>query len=172
MDLLPSAKSAVTLGVLTLILVLGVSWGYAQVTEPFPGKVDPPICVDTSYPAGERIYPSDVTVSVVNASGREGLAGRVMKELVDEGFAKGQTGNAPKGTTVPRVEIWTKDADSSAVLLVRSRLGQAEVLEKPVPGAAGIVVVVGGDFEHIFDGGRPSILAEGDTVVCGPPNQS
>ena len=44
-------------------------------TEPFPGKVDPPICVDTTYAAGERIYPQDVTVSVLNASRREGLAG-------------------------------------------------------------------------------------------------
>lgn len=168
MNLLPSAKTAITLGVLGLLLILGVSWGFAQVTEPFPGKVDPPICVDTIHPAGERLYPADVTVSVVNASGREGLAGRIMQELVDEGFAQGEIDNAPEGTTVQRVEIWTKDADSSAVLLVRSRLGQAEVLEKPVPGAAGIVVVVGEDFEHIFDNGRPSILAEDDTVVCGP----
>lgn len=168
MNLLPSAKSAVTLGVLALLLVLGVSWGFGQVTEPFPGKVDPPICVDKSYSEGERIYPGSVTVSVLNASGREGLAGRVLQELVDDGFAKGQTGNAPEGTTVQRVEIWTKDADTSVVLLVRSRLGQAEVLEKPVPGAAGIVVVVGQDFEHIFDVGRPSILVDPDTVVCGP----
>ena len=88
--------------------------------------------------------------------------------LCDGGFAQGEVGNAPEGTAVQRVEIWTKDADSSAVLLVRSRLGQAEVLEKPVPGAPGIVVVVGEDMEHIFEGGRPSILAEDDTVVCGP----
>jgi hypothetical protein len=168
-DLLSSAKSAITLGVLTLLLVVGVSWGYAQVTEPFPGKVDPPICVDTEQPAGERIYPQDVTVSVLNASGREGLAGRVLAEFVeDEGFAQGETGNAPDGTSVRRVEIWTRDADSAAVLLVRSRLGQAEVLEKPAPGAAGIVVVVGADFEQLFEGGRPSIVTDVDTVVCGP----
>ena len=42
--------------------------------------------------------------------------------------------------------------------------GQAEVLEKPVPGAAGIVVVVGVDFEDIFDNGRPSIVTESDIV--------
>jgi LytR cell envelope-related transcriptional attenuator len=167
MNLVPSLKSALTLGVLALLLVVGVSWGFAQVTEPFPGKVDPPICVDTSFPAGERIYPQDVTVSVLNASKREGLAGRTMAELVADGFAEGQTRNAPDGTQVPRVEIWTTDADSPAVLLVRSRLGQAEVLEKPDPGAAGIVVVVGDEFEDTFEG-RPSIKAETDTVVCGP----
>lgn len=169
MNLVPSVKSWITLGVLAFLLLLGVSWGYAQVTEPFPGKVDPPVCVETSFPAGERIYPQDVTVSVLNASGREGLAGRIMTELVDEeGFAEGEIANAPDGTQVQRVEVWTKDADNPAVLLVRSRLGQAEVLEKPVPGAAGIVVVVGVDFEDIFDNGRPSIITESDITVCGP----
>jgi hypothetical protein len=167
MNLVPSLKSALTLGVLTVLLVIGVSWGFAQVTEPFPGKVDPPICVDTSFPAGERIYPQDVTVSVLNASKREGLAGRTMDELVSDGFDEGQTRNAPDQTQVARVEIWTTDADNPAVLLVRSRLGQAEVLEKDDPGAAGIVVVVGDDFEETFEG-RPSIKTDTDVVVCGP----
>lgn len=167
MNLLPSLKSALTLGVLALLLILGVSWGFAQITEPFPGKVDPPICVDTSFPAGERIYPQDVTVSVLNASKREGLAGRTMAELVADGFHEGQTRNAPDKTPVTRVEIWTTDKDNPAVLLVRSRLGQAEVLEKPDPGAAGIVVVVGDDFEETFEG-RPSIVTDVDIVVCGP----
>jgi hypothetical protein len=167
MNLVPSMKSALTLGVLALLVVLGVSWGFAQVTEPFPGKVDPPICVDTSFPAGERLYPQDVTVSVLNASKREGLAGRTMAELLEDGFAEGQTRNAPDKTRVGRVEIWTTDADNPAVRLLRSRLGQAEVLEKADPGAAGIVVVVGDDFEEVVDG-RPSIVADADIVVCGP----
>jgi hypothetical protein len=169
MDLLPSAKSALTLGVLALLLVLGVSWGYAQVTEPFPGKVDPPVCVERSHSAGERIYPQDVTVSVLNASRREGLAGLVMSELVDgEGFAQGQTGNAPKGTKVARAEIWTTDGDNPAVLLVRSRLGQAEVVEMADPGKPGIVVVVGEQFTDLFENGRPSIVTDDDITVCGP----
>ena len=168
MNLVPSVKSALTLGVLAVLLVLGVGWGVAQVSEPFPGKVDAPICVDTTYSAGERIYPQDVTVSVLNASKREGLAGRTMSELVTEGFAEGQTRNAPDKTPVRRVEIWTRDADSPAVRLVRSRLGRAEVLEKADPGAAGIVVVVGDEFEETVEG-RPSIEVDADVVVCGPP---
>jgi hypothetical protein len=167
MTLVPSVKSALTLGVLALLVVLGVSWGLAQVTEPFPGKVDPPICVDTSFPAGERLYPQDVTVSVLNASKREGLAGRTMADLVEDGFAEGQTRNAPDKTRVARVEIWTTDADNPAVRLVRSRLGKAEVVENADPGAAGIVVVVGDDFEEVVEG-RPSIVTDADIVVCGP----
>jgi hypothetical protein len=166
-NLLPSMRSGLTLAVLALLLVAGVSWGFAQVTEPFPGKVDPPVCVETTHAAGERIYPQDVTVSVLNASKREGLAGRTMSELVTAGFAEGQTRNAPTGTSVRRAEVWTTDADSPAARLVRSRLGKAEVVEKTDPGAAGIVVVVGDDFEETVDG-RPSIKAKTDVVVCGP----
>lgn len=167
MNFVPSIKAGATLAVLVLLLVLGVSWGFAQVVKPFPGKVDPPICVDTSFPAGERIYPQDVTVSILNASRREGLAGRTLAEFVADGFAEGETRNAPDKTPVTRVEIWTTDADNPAVLLVRSRLGQAEVLEKADPGAAGIVVVVGDDYEQTFEG-RPSIITDTDIVVCGP----
>lgn len=168
MNLVPSMKSALTLGVLAVLLVLGVGWGVAQVTEPFPGKVDPPICVDRSFTAGDRIHPQDVTVSVLNASKREGLAGRTMSELVTAGFVEGQTRNAPDRTPVSRAEIWTTDADNPAVRLVRSRLGRPEVVEKDDPGAAGIVVVVGDDFEETVEG-RPSITADADVVVCGPP---
>ncbi|WP_372736919.1 LytR C-terminal domain-containing protein [Nocardioides sp.] len=165
---MPSIKSALTLGVLVLLLVVGVAWGVAQVSKPFPGKVDRPICVETSYQAGERLYPQDVTVSVLNASKREGLAGRTMQALVDEGFARGQSGNAPEGTNVPRAQVWTTDADNPAVLLVRSRFRKAEVIETPDPGAVGIVVVVGDNLPDSLAKGRPSILAKDSTVVCGP----
>lgn len=167
MRLVHSLKSALTLGVLALLVVAGVSWGFAQVTEPFPGKVDPPVCVDTLVPAGERIYPQDVTVSVLNASKREGLAGRTMAELVEDGFDEGQTRNAPADAPVARVEIWTKDADNPAVLLVRSRLGQAEIIEMADPLAAGIVVVVGDAYTEAVEG-RRSIVTDRDVEVCGP----
>lgn len=168
MNLVPSMKSALTLAVLGVLLVLGVGWGVAQVTEPFPGKVDPPVCVDTTHAAGEQIHPQDVTVSVLNASKREGLAGRTMSELVTAGFAEGQTRNAPDGTRVRRAEVWTTDADNPAARLVRSRLGRPEVVEMDDPGAAGIVVVVGDDFEETIEG-RPSVKTDDDVVVCGPP---
>jgi hypothetical protein len=169
MDLSPRLRSALTLAVLALLVVVGTAWGFAQVTEPFPGRAEPSVCVDEQFAAGERIYPQNVTVSVVNASTRVGLAGRTMSALVDEGFARGEIANAAEGVEVKRAEIWTTDADNPAVLLVRSRFGQVEVVEMPDPGAAGIVLVVGNALgDELFDG-RPSILVESDTAVCGPP---
>jgi hypothetical protein len=167
-NLSPTLKSVITLATLTVLLVIGAAWGFSQATKPFPGRADPPICVDTAYEAGDRLYPQDVTVSVINASTRLGLAGRTLSQLGDEGFHEGETANAADGTDVARAEIWTTDADSAAVLLVRSRFGQAEVVEMADPGAAGIVVVVGDNLADTLFDGRPSILTETDIVVCGP----
>ena len=51
------ARSAATLAVLSAILVIGGAWGWSEVTKPFPGKADPPVCVDTAVSAGEKVYP-------------------------------------------------------------------------------------------------------------------
>src|SRR3954465_2994620 len=100
-------RTAITLAALAVLTVLGVTWGWAQVLKPFPGKVDAPICVDTSYKAGDELFVQDVTVSVLNASGREGLAARTLQQLEDAGFAGGQTANAPKGTPLtPPPRTW------------------------------------------------------------------
>ena len=61
-------RTAITLAALAVLMLLGVTWGWAQMTKPFPGKVDVPICVDTSYRAGDELFVQDVTVSVLNAS--------------------------------------------------------------------------------------------------------
>jgi LytR cell envelope-related transcriptional attenuator len=161
-------KSATTLVGLTLMLVVAAAWGWSQLTEPFPGKVEPPPCVDVTYLAGEEIYPQDVTVSVLNASDREGLAGFTVQELVDEGFHEGQTGNAPKGTDVTVAEIWVSGDKTPAVALIKSRFRpvtvRTDVGELPVPG---VVVVVGDQFEEVADG-RDSVTAKSEVVICGP----
>ena len=41
-----------TLAVLGAILVSAASWGWSAVTEPFPGRSTPPVCVDTAVCRG------------------------------------------------------------------------------------------------------------------------
>ncbi len=159
-------RSAATLVGLTLMLVAGAAWGWSQLSKPFPGKAEAPTCVDSTFTDGDKIYPQDVTVSVLNASGREGLAGRTMQLLVDQGFGEGDTDNAPKGTDVALAEIWTADPSNPAAKLVRTRFGPVEVRERDYD-AAGIVVVVGDQFEELRDG-RKSVRVSSDVVVCGP----
>jgi hypothetical protein len=162
-------RTAITLAALALLMLLGVTWGWAQVTQPFPGKVDAPICVETDYRAGDELVVQDVTVSVLNASGREGLAARTMLELEDAGFAGGRTDNAPKGTSVSApAEIWVDDVGSPAAKLLRKSIGKVPVVAHSDTGYDGVVLVVGDQFGDVVQG-PTSIVLDDDAVVCSPP---
>jgi hypothetical protein len=161
-------RTLITLGFLAVLLLAGVTWGFAQVTAPFPGKAEAPVCVDTSYAAGETLYPQEVTVSVLNASTREGLAGRTMQQFVDQGFAQGQVSNAPPGTQVAAAEIWTDGAEDPAARLVRSRLGPVPVRADDRSPVVGVTIVVGDDFAEPTDG-KASIELKQPATVCSPP---
>jgi hypothetical protein len=164
-------RTAITLVALAVLMLLGVTWGWAQMTKPFPGKVDASICVDTAYSSGDELFVQDVTVSVLNANGPAGLAGRTLAELKTVGFAEGQTANAPKGTalTTPS-EIWVDDVDNPGAKLLRARLGKVPVVAHPEADFAGIIVVVGAAFTELRQGPQSIILAD-DAVVCSPPVQ-
>lgn len=163
-------RTLVTLLALSGMLLLGVAWGWGAVTEPFPERVDTPICTPTLVPAGTKVYPDQVLVSVTNAGGREGLAGRVLTLLADAGFGRGETDNAPPDADVPYAQIWTLDPENPAVRLVRGQLGQgAEIVERPSE-LPGVTVVVGDDFEKLTGKGKWT-KSEEDSQVCVPPDQ-
>ena len=162
-------RTAITLAALALLMLLGVTWGWAQVLKPFPGKVDAPVCVDTSYRAGDELFVQDVTVSVFNASGREGLAAATLQALEDAGFAPGDSANAPKGTSVTgAAEIWVKDTSNPAAKLLRARVGKVPVVAHPENTAAGVTLVVGDQFGDLRQGPDSVVLSD-DAVVCSPP---
>jgi hypothetical protein len=163
-------RSFATLGVLSLLLVIAGVWGFSAVTEPFPERSGPPICVDREFGRGERVSRGDVTVSVYNAGTRVGLAGLTMDLLVDAGFGQGNEGNAPGRRDVDRAEIWTRDPGSPAVALVKSHLGQAKVVRR-TPEGAGVMVVVGDGFDDLVAGKR-TVTAKRPATVCGPPRVS
>ena len=160
-------KSLLTLGVLGALLVVAGAWGLSALTKPFPGEGDPPLCVDAAFAEGERIFRGDVTVSVLNAGTRNGLAGLTMDLFVDAGFAEGQEGNATEGPRVENVEIWTDEPRHPAVRLVAGQLGKAVEVVQRDPTAAGVQVVVGDEFEDLVNGPR-KIVARSDVEVCGP----
>ena len=105
-----------------------------------------------------------VVVTVLNAGSRSGLAGRVTNDLVDQGFVAGQTTNAPSGTEVARVQIWTDAPRSPEVRLVRSYLGEVGVQRRD-PVGEGVTVVVGDDFGDLSDG-RARVAVRDDTTAC------
>ncbi len=164
----PSLKSALTLGVLLGLLIVGAVWGWRAFTRPVPTAEDPPLCENDRIAAGTRVLPEDVTVSVFNASQRVGLAGFTMEQLVSKGFAQGESGNAPDGTDIQRVEVWAEEPDGPAALLVSSYLGKdVEVRETVSALGPGVVVVVGEDFKRVRKGER-FVTAEEEATVCTP----
>ena len=161
-------RTTITLAVLAALVLIGAVLGWTQLTKPFPGKADAAVCVPRTVSAGSRIYPQDVTVSVLNAGDREGLAGRTMASLAQGGFSAGSLANAPAGTEVSFAQIWTTDPGSPAVRLVASKLGpRADVVRRDAT-AAGVVVVVGDRFEDLAKG-RPWVTATQDTAICTQP---
>jgi hypothetical protein len=153
---------------LAVLLVIGVAWGWSAVSEPFPEGEEVATCTSTTVEEGEKVYPDQVTVSVLNAGGREGLANRTMSELVDAGLGTGELGNAPEDADVKGVEIWAADLENPAVRLVRSFLGDDAKLVRRDPHLPGVNVVVGEDFPGVTDG-RKSVAAREDTTICSPP---
>lgn len=161
-------KSLVTLAGLGLMLLVAATWGWSALTQPFPGDDGDAVCVDRTYAAGDRIRPGDVTVSVLNAGTRNGLAGLTMGLFEEAGFARGQEGNAPREARVATAQIWTEDRTDPVVQLVASHLGDDVRVVRREPTTAGIQVVVGDDFEDLAAGKR-SVRTRGEITVCGPP---
>jgi hypothetical protein len=162
-----AARTTVTLLSLCAVLVVAVAWGWHAAMKPLPAKVDVPICVATTVRAGEDVYPQQVTVSVYNAGRRAGLAGRTMQLLVDQGFHKGNLGNAPSAK-VSYAQVWTTDTDSPAAQLVADHLGDVDIKHRDGMGA-GITIVVGDDFRRLKAKGAKFVTAEDDTEICSPP---
>jgi len=161
-------RTAVTLAVLGVLLVVGAVVGWRSLTAPLPGRTEPPVCVDTDYQQGDDLYPSQVVVSVLNAGERAGLAGRTMGQLVDQGFVQGTSGNAPDGSKVQRVQIWAADTDSPAVDLLKTRLGKRVKVVRYTSDLPGVVVVVGDRFDQPSKGPK-SVRVRSDATVCSPP---
>lgn len=163
-----AGRSALVLLGLCLVLAGVGLWGFNAATQPFPAKTDPPKCVATPVAAGEKVFPGQVTVSVYNASGRNGLAGLTMGLFTDAGFNRGDTGNAPRDADVRHATIWTEDPNSPAVALVAGHLGRRVDVQQQEGRGVGVTVLVGDTFEKLVKGpGR--VVAKEDTRICSPP---
>jgi hypothetical protein len=163
-----AARSGLTLAGLALLVVLGALWGWSAMTQPLPGETTVAKCVTRTVTPGERVFPGQVTVSVLNASNTDGLAGRTLAAFSTAGFAEGDTGNAPRDADVARAVIWAPTATTPDVRLVRSRLGPAtRVIPRDAPGV-GVTVVVGDAFTKLVNGPR-SMRATQRSEICSPP---
>ena len=162
-------RTAVTLAVLAVIVVAAVGWGLSRVSAPFSDADEgtASTCTDQTFSGSDRVRPSDVAVSVLNASARGGLAATTLEDFVNKGFAEGTQGNAASGTEVRNIQIWASNPKNPAVRLVRSYLGRkTPVLDQPVD-QPGVVVVLGPRFGGL-ENGRKAVRANGAFNLCVP----
>ena len=163
----PRLRTLATLAALGVLLLVAAVWGWSAMTAPFPQRAKPPVCVDRTIAQGDKVSRDDVTVSVLNAGTRNGLAGLTMDLLVDVGFGEGREGNAPRDTDVERAQIWTDDPRNPAVKLVAAHLGEVRVVRREEQ-APGVLVVVGDEFEKLAKG-PGKIVAQREAEVCTAP---
>lgn len=163
-------RSAITMVALVVLLLGGVAWAWSAVSEPFPEREEAALCSTKQLSQGDKVYPDQVTVSVLNAGDREGLADRTMTALADAGLARGELGNAPEDAEVNSVQIWSEDMDNPGVKLVLSFLGKgAKVVRRDAP-LPGVNVVVGEDFPGVIEG-RKSYPVGDSATICSPPEE-
>ncbi len=171
LDLRHNGRSAMTLAVLGVVFLAGITWAWGRVTEPFPEKEPAPPCTDTLIRAGEDVAPPQVLVTVLNAGGADGLANKTMDKLVAAGFGKGETGNDPSDSGPVAAQVWAKDPGDPAAILLASYLGKdVEIVDRP-SGYPGVTIVVGKRFKGVR-GGRETVTAQTDSSVCTPPLSS
>ena len=172
MEIGPKLRTITTLVVLTILLLLGLVWGWTSLTKPLPAlSGDEPepaaVCTPQTLEKGSRLSVGQVTVSVFNAGVTDGLATRTIDQFSKKGFTAGDKGNAPGTANVTRVQVWADDRSDPAVQLVLRHLGKG-VKVSPVQGeplGPGIVVVVGDDFGKVLRGPK-SLKVRKDSEVC------
>ena len=156
-------RSALTLAVLALLVVVAAVWGWSALTKPFPKEEPVAICEPTEVAAGAEVRRDQVVVSVFNGSKRAGLAGSTMAQLAERGFVEGQVGDSPQPAAT--TQIWSSEPTNPAVLLVQQQFRRADIVAGDSLGD-GITVVVGEKFKSLKSKQVESVVAEADATYC------
>lgn len=168
-----SSTSAITLGVLAMLCVLGLVFGFQALTadlEDDPLVAEPaPACEPATLRKGARVRPADVVVSVFNAGTSSGQASRTMARLVERGFVSGDSGNAPRDTGIVRAQVWVDGRVNPAARLVASHLGpDTPIKVNRDPLGPGIMVLVGNELDQLPKGKK--LTRAGERVeICRAP---
>lgn len=157
----------VLIGLLVVFAVVGFNKLFAPIDDSGTNITTDPTCTPQQVRSG-RVKATDVTVSVFNASDRAGLANETLSSLAERGFTLGDAGNAPDGTNVRYVQVWTTEKGDLAARLVARQFGEGTVIKVGDDLGAGVDVVVGQDFKGLVEGAPTSLRSRGTEEVCVP----
>lgn len=160
-------RSAATLTVLTLLVLVASVVGVKAAFAPLPKPEKQPDCIDTQVKAGDEVFPDQVTVSVFNGSRKNGLAATTIAELEERGFHGARTGNSQE--KIKGVQIWAQNAKNPAVALVADQFRGVKVQAGPQLGP-GVVLVIGDNAKmRQADSAKKSVKADATYTICTPP---
>lgn len=169
----PRARSGATLAVLSVLCIFGLVFGVVAVSQEFP-EIETPTesaCEPREFAAGSKVRLGEVAVSVFNAGSESGAATKTLQQLMERGFARGTSGNAPKKTKVARVQVWTDEPNNPAVRLVAQQFGKGTKVVRTDKEALGpgVVVVVGNGLGKLSPSAPKFVVTKQKATVCSPP---
>ncbi|MPY63975.1 LytR C-terminal domain-containing protein [Streptomyces spongiae] len=118
-------------------------------TKASPSPTNPKTPAKTTLPR-----PAQITVNVLNATPRSGLAKETAEELKKRGFRIGDVGNATKEydkkVDGPAVLLGAKTAAGSALPVLRTQLPGAELKTDARTKATEVDLIIGTDFKELL----------------------
>lgn len=116
-------------------------------------------------PIESEASPANVTVRVLNGVGRPGLATRTARQLAEQGFLPGGTGDAERYGYRKTQLRYAEGAEAKAELVRKYLGGVGEPVEDDSVGAVDVVVVVGEDFKAVGPPAQEAIRVTGATEL-------
>lgn len=151
-------RALTVLGVLAVITVGLVvwAWGRGPAPQPAAGPVATPC--PTGSAALAALAPRSVSVRVLNATNRTGLAGSVASQLKARGFGVSGVGNT--GPITAPAEVRYGPAGQAAAALVARQVTGAKLVADGRSGA-GVDLVLGNAFGQLAPAGQTATASGG-----------
>lgn len=169
-----SLVSTVSLLVGALILGAMVVVGYRNLTAPVdtaPEAKKTAGCAPGEKEVAKKFLKRrEVKVSVFNAGGATGQAGRTLAELEKAGFRPGEVANAPSDMSVPNAVVYsTRENDPAAKLVARFMGKHVPVKLSEEEYGPGVDVFVGKGHTKFNRKAQRRIRLEDADITCVPP---
>jgi hypothetical protein len=126
-------------------------------------------CRNRTLEPGEQLAPNQVSVNVLNASGRSGMANRTMINLQTIGFVPGTVSNAPDDARIGNVRILAREPKRVDARLVGAQFrGKVQYTKGTPKDEANVEVYIGSDFVGMKKKPTKAVKAKNTVTLCVP----